>query len=183
MHLHSKQGFTTKQVRQERDSDFSLASARRERTQSFGFTTKQDERQTHVPMRLSETSAGRKAVLGFTLVEMLIAVFIMSMAAGFVTIVTGSIKVTRDSAFESVAFRVAGTKLDELRAGGYEALPAEGSFSVPELDGLPQGAASTSIADLNADTKRVMAGVSWRGADDTERVVSLTTLITRTGGL
>lgn len=183
MHLHSKQGFTTKRESQKRNSYFSFVNERRERTQSFGFTTKQDERQTHVPMRLSETSAGRKAVLGFTLVEMLIAVFIMSMAAGFVTIVTGSIKVTRDSAFESVAFRVAGTKLDELRAGGYEALPAEGSFSVPELDGLPQGVASTSIADLNADTKRVMAGVSWRGADDTERVVSLTTLITRTGGL
>ena len=120
---------------------------------------------------------------GFTLIEMLIAVFIMSVAAGFVTIVTGTIKVTRDAAFESVAFHIAGAKLDELRAGGYEALPAEGSFSVPELASLPQGTASTSLTALNADTKQVMVGVSWRGANNLDRVVSLTTLITRTGGI
>lgn len=114
---------------------------------------------------------------------MLVAVFIMSLAAGFVTIVANSIKVTRDSSYESVAFRIAGSKLDELRAGGYAALPAPGPFSVPELAGLPQGMASTSITDWNAQTKQAVVGVSWRGADNLDRIVSLTTLITQSGGL
>lgn len=134
-------------------------------------------------MRLSETSAGRKAVRGFTLIEMLVAVFIMSLAVGFVTIVTNAIKVTRDSTYESIAFRIAGSKLDELRAGGYAALPATGSFSAPELAELPQGTASTSITDWNAGTRQAVVGVSWRGADNLDRVVSLTTLITQSGGL
>jgi hypothetical protein len=114
---------------------------------------------------------------------MLVAVFIMSTAITFVTIVTGTIKVTRDSAFESVAFRIVNTKLDELRAGGYDALPTSGSFSDPALTNLPFASASTSITDWNAKTKQVAAGVSWQGADGLPRNVSLTTLITQSGGL
>ncbi len=114
---------------------------------------------------------------------MLIAVFVMSVAAAFVTIVTGTIKVTRDSGFESVAFRVANAKLDELRAGGYAALPASGAFADPALADLPLGVASTSVTDWNAATKQVVAEVSWQGADGLARNVSLTTLITQSGGL
>ena len=114
---------------------------------------------------------------------MLVAVFVMSVAAAFVTIVTGTIKVTRDSGFESIAFRVATAKLDELRAGGHAALPASGAFVDPTLTSLPSGIASTSITDWNATTKQVAAGVSWQGADGLARNVSLTTLITQSGGL
>lgn len=117
------------------------------------------------------------------MIEMLVALFIMSVAVAFVTIVTGTIKVTRDSTYENIAFRIADNKLDELRAGGYAVLPASGSFSDTELSSLPQGVASTSITVLNAKTKQVTAGVSWRGADNLTRFVSLTTLITQTGGL
>ena len=117
------------------------------------------------------------------MVEMLVALFIMSVTVAFVTIVVGTIKVTRDATYENIAFRIADTKLDELRAGGYAALPANGSFSDPDLASLPQGSASTSVAVLNAKTKQVAAGVSWQGADNRTRSVSLTTLITQTGGL
>ena len=114
---------------------------------------------------------------------MLIALFIMSLATAFVTVVVGTIKVTRDGAYENVAFRIADSKLDELRAGGYAALPASGPFSVPELVEVPQGAASTSVTVWNAQTKQVVTGVSWKGADGAPRYVSLTTRITESGGL
>lgn len=120
---------------------------------------------------------------GFTLIEMLIALFIMSVTATFVTVVTGTIKVTRDATYENAAFRIADNKLEELRAGGYATLPESGSFSDPALTALPQGVASTSVTDLNAKTKQVSAGISWRGADGMARFVSLTTLITESGGL
>lgn len=120
---------------------------------------------------------------GFTLVEMLIALAVMSATVAFIGVIAGAVKLTRDSAYESAAFRIAAGKLSELRALGYAALPAEGAFSDPALAALPQGAASTSIADWNAATKRVSAGVSWAGADGSPRVVSLTTLITESGGL
>lgn len=121
--------------------------------------------------------------MGFTLVEMLVALFIMSVTIVFVTIVIGTIKGTRDVTHENVAFRIADSKLDELRALGYATLPASGPFSVPELGNLPQGVASTSITDWNAKTKQIVAGVSWQGVDGLMHFVSLTTLITESGGL
>lgn len=120
---------------------------------------------------------------GFTLVEMLVALFIMSLTLVFVAVVAGTIKMTRDSAYENIAFRIADSKLSELRTLGYAALPTSGSFSVPELADLPQGTASTSVIAWNAKTKEVRAGVSWRGSDGLTRVVSLTTRITESGGL
>lgn len=49
-------------------------------TKSSGFTTKRAERHTHGDMRVAEASAGRKTVRGFTLVEALIAVTIVTLA-------------------------------------------------------------------------------------------------------
>ncbi|MEK7101727.1 MAG: prepilin-type N-terminal cleavage/methylation domain-containing protein [Patescibacteria group bacterium] len=120
---------------------------------------------------------------GFTLVEIVVALFIMSVAVVFATIVTGTIKITRDSAFENIAFHIADNKLNELRALGYAALPANGPFSDSQLTSLPQGLASTTVTTLNAKTKQVATGVSWLGAEGQTRVVFLTTLITESGGL
>ena len=107
----------------------------------------------------------------------------MSVAVVFATIVIGTVKVTRDAALENSAFRIAQSKLSELRATGYAALPSGGPFPDSELASLPQGAASTTVATWNAKTKRVATGVSWLGADGVTRYVSLETLITESGGL
>ncbi|MEK7086216.1 MAG: prepilin-type N-terminal cleavage/methylation domain-containing protein [Patescibacteria group bacterium] len=125
----------------------------------------------------------RRKSSGFTLVEMLMALFIMSVTAVFVTFVAGTIKTARDSGYENIAFHIASSKLDELRAGGYAALPADGSFSDPGLASIPNGQASTSITVWNTKTKQVVAGISWRSANGSTRVVSLTTLVTQVGGL
>ncbi len=125
----------------------------------------------------------RRKQRGFTLIEMLIALLIMSVAIALTTFVVGAVKSSRDSTYESVASRVADSKLNELRAGGYAALPASGSFSDPALSSLPQGAASTTVSSWNSKTKQVTTGVSWRGSDGSTRYVSFTTLVTETGGL
>ena len=128
-------------------------------------------------------SSNTKRTRGFTLVEMVVALFILSTTIVFATLVIGTIKVTRDSAFENVAFRVANNKVNELRALGYAALPASGTFSDPQLASLPQGLASTTVTAWNEKTKKVTAGVSWRGAEGRTRSVSVTTLVTESGGL
>ncbi len=114
---------------------------------------------------------------------MLVALFIMSVTVAFVVIIAGTISVIRDSKYENIAFRIADSKLDELRALGYAALPVSGSFSAPELANLPQGTASTSVTAWNTKTKQVVAGVSWQSQGGLVRFVSLTTRITETGGL
>jgi len=120
---------------------------------------------------------------GFTLIEILISLGILSATVALGTVVVNSTQVTRDAAYENSAFRIANSKLDELRFDGYDALPASGQFFDTELSSLPQGSASTSITSWNDKTKKVVTGVSWRSADGSMRFVSLTTLITQVGGL
>lgn len=117
------------------------------------------------------------------MVELLVSLFIVSVAVVFATFLVGTIKTTRDDTFENIAFRIADAKLSVLRAGGYAALPASGPFSDPNLAALPQGAASTTVVGWNAKTKEVTVGVSWFGSASTTKYVSLTTLITESGGL
>jgi len=107
----------------------------------------------------------------------------MSLAVAFATIVAGTVKVTRDSTYENIAFRIADSKLSDLRSLGYTNIPASGPFSDPELSNIPQGLASTTVTTRNAKTKEVTTGVSWKGADASTKYVSLTTLITESGGL
>jgi hypothetical protein len=117
------------------------------------------------------------------MVELLMSLFIVSVAVVFATFLTGTIKTTRDSTYENIAFRVADAKLSVLRAGGYAALPASGPFTDPNLSVLPEGAASTTVADWNAKTKQITVGVSWLGSASTTKYVLLTTLVTQSGGL
>lgn len=114
---------------------------------------------------------------------MLVSVGIISATVAVGALVIGAMNASRDSAHENVAFRIAGSKLEELRAGGYGALPASGQFDDVALTRLPQGSASTSVTVWNDETKKATVGVSWLGADGGTRFVSLTTLITETGGL
>lgn len=119
---------------------------------------------------------------GFTLAETVVALFIMSLAVAFVTVVASTIKATRDAAYENIAFRVADSKLNELRSLGYAAI-APGAFLDAELANIPNGLASSTVATWNAETKQVTVGVSWGDADARTKYVSLTTLVTETGGL
>ncbi len=120
---------------------------------------------------------------GFSLVEMLISILMISAAVAVGTLVIGAIKGSRDAAYENTAFRVANSKLDDLRAGGYAALPASGTFTDPALALLPQGSASTTVTTWNSKTKQVVTGVSWSASDGTTRYTTITTLITQVGGL
>lgn len=77
-------GFTTtKRVRQESNSDYSLANGCREKA-CLGKLTKRVERQMRVFTYLSEASAGRKPVRGFTLVELLVVLAIIIVIMGVV---------------------------------------------------------------------------------------------------
>lgn len=114
---------------------------------------------------------------------MLISVLVLSVSIIIFSIVGILLKNASGVRHGQVALRIAHTKLDDLRADGYAALPAGGTFSDPLLNEIPSGEASTTVTTYNAKTKRVMVGVSWDGVGGTERYLSLSTLITETGGL
>ena len=124
-----------------------------------------------------------RLLTGFTLIETLVAVFIVGVAITIFGIVGFLLKNTTDIRYDEIALQVANTKLDELREGGYDALPANGTFGDPLLSSLPSGEASTTVTQFSDATKKVLVGVSWQSTSGGGRYISLTTLVAEIGGL
>jgi prepilin-type N-terminal cleavage/methylation domain-containing protein len=118
---------------------------------------------------------------GFTLLEVVVTIFIVSLLVYACTSIASTLTLARSAEYQSIAARIAATKLDTLRTLGYAALPGSGAFSSNELSALPQSSGSITVSAINAKTKQVTATVSWN--DKSARSVSVTTLITETGGL
>jgi len=121
---------------------------------------------------------------GFSLVETTIAIGIVGMIIVAMSVLLGRIPVDgREVRDQDVALRVAQSEIETLRAGGYDALPANGPFTNPLLDSLTAGTASVTIADFDTETKQADVNVSWQGTGGATRQVTLTTLITQRNGL
>jgi prepilin-type N-terminal cleavage/methylation domain-containing protein len=120
---------------------------------------------------------------GFSLIEVLIAIFILGMMLVFYQSTFSTIRLSRIAQQQDIALRIIQTKLEDLRAATYSGLPASGTFSDPLLSSLPLGAASTSITDYSATLKQVRVSVSWSESTSTLRYLEATTLIGSVGGL
>jgi len=121
---------------------------------------------------------------GFTLVEVLVAVLAVGAAVALYTGVLYTLALTRTSDYKATALRIAQDKLAQLRADGYGALPATGTFADARFSQLPAGATSTlTVTTVNAQVKRIVAGVSWRERERPTSTVSVSTLLIQNGGL
>lgn len=120
---------------------------------------------------------------GFTLIEVVIAIFVIGSTVALYAAGLKTFAVTRSAGHGEVALRIAEGKLEALRAAGYAAVPTSGSFSDPALGTLPSATGTLAVSDSNAKTKRVTVTVSWQESTTSPRSVSLSTLITQTGGL
>ena len=115
---------------------------------------------------------------------MIISLFIIGLILALYQAVLGNVRLIQYAKDQEIALRVANNKMEELRAGGYTALPASGSFSDSQLNALSSSTAAMAITDFNATTKEVLITIQWREAVGTSaKNISLTTLITKTGGL
>ena len=119
---------------------------------------------------------------GFTLIEVIVSIFILGIVIVLSGAVIGTIQTTRDEVNENIAMRIASTNLDALRATGYANVVASSTLYDTQLTKLPSATASSTISDYNAKTKQVTVGVSWLASRGT-KYVTLTTLITSVGGL
>jgi prepilin-type N-terminal cleavage/methylation domain-containing protein len=121
---------------------------------------------------------------GFSLVEVLVTLFIIALILVLYQQSMGKVRLIGYADDQETALRVANNKIEELRSGGYAALPSSGSFSDSQLNTIANSSAAMTITDFNADTKKVVITIEWRqSAGYPLRSVSLTTLITKTGGL
>ncbi|OGI26295.1 MAG: hypothetical protein A3J76_04685 [Candidatus Moranbacteria bacterium RBG_13_45_13] len=121
---------------------------------------------------------------GSSMVEVFITIFIIGMVLVLYIAAVNTIRLVKTVKDQGMALRIAGNKMEQLRASGYDNLPSSGSFSDSQLASLPNSSAAMSITDFNTSTKQVLVTVEWREPSHlSARNVSLTTLITKTGGL
>ena len=115
---------------------------------------------------------------------MLVTLFIVGLILVLYQQALGTVRLVRYANDQEIALRVASNKMEELRSGGYIALPASGSFSDAQLNSLENCSADMAITDYSTETKEIVITIQWRQPPSTSmRNISLTTLITKTGGL
>jgi len=125
-----------------------------------------------------------KSRQGFSIVEVMITLFIIGTVLVLYQAAAGTIRFVRVANHQEIALAIANNKIETLRSGGFGNLPESGSFSDPQLGSLPDGTAALDISSLNDDTKEVSVSVEWREFESMPaKSVSLDTLITKTGGL
>ena len=120
---------------------------------------------------------------GFTLVEVLVSIFVLGMMLVFFASAFSNTRLSRDVARQDVALRVIKQKMEDLRSLGYSNLPANGTFSNSLLSSLPNGVGSTTVSDFSATLKQTTVGISWNESSAAARYLSATTLIGKVGGL
>lgn len=120
----------------------------------------------------------------FSLIEVLVSLFIVGVILVLYQVSFNSTLLSRSAKNQEIALRIANNKMEELRAGGYTALPESSSFSDSQLGSLASSSASMVITNFNTNTKQIVIIVQWREpGSSAPRTISLTTLITKVGGL
>lgn len=120
---------------------------------------------------------------GFTLIEVVISVALVGALIAFFSTATIITQITRTAKYRDIALRIASSEIADLRAGGYDALPSSGSFSDSLLSSLPDATTSIAVSDYNDSTREVAVTVGWQNGNLATSSITLTTLVTETGGL
>ena len=123
------------------------------------------------------------ATRGFTLIEITISIFIIGVMIVASASLLHGVPANRLTLDQGIALSIARNEIEALRAGGYAALPASGSFTDTALASLISGTGTITVATYDAKTKRVDVTVSWQEKDASAHNIALTTLITQVGGL
>lgn len=119
---------------------------------------------------------------GFTLIEVLVTVFLVGMLlVGFTAVIKIS-ALSRVSQHQEIALRIATYALEEARAQPF-ASTTSGSFADANLAELAQATGTLTVTSLNAKTNQLTVTVSWQEQAMGTSSISLSTLKTETGGL
>ena len=131
----------------------------------------------HLHMRLHRFSGG------YTLIEILVTITILVAFSALSAAMLSITNLTRLARHQDIALKVANNALEDMRGRGYNNLAASSSLYDSLLSSLPGGVASSTVTSFNTLTKSVQVTVAWREGSAATTSVSLSTLITQTGGL
>lgn len=120
---------------------------------------------------------------GFSLIEVIIALFVMSAALLLYAGSYATVRLTRAARDEAQAYRIAARQIELLRSTSFAALPPSGTITDTNLTALPSGAGIYTVSDYSGTSghlKTASVTVSWT-RDGTPRTVILETLVSETG--
>lgn len=119
---------------------------------------------------------------GFTLVEILLSVFLILAIVSILFTAASTYVTSRGTNLAGVAAKIASRQIETLRKTAYDSLPASGSFTDPDLAKLPQGQADQTLSDYQSSTdiKQVLVEIFWT-ENAAQKQVKMETLIYRYG--
>ena len=134
-------------------------------------------------MRTSETQTG------FSLVEIIIALFLVGMIVIVISNLPNAVNLVTSSQSDSIIREVAAKKMEDIRLAGYDNLPENSTTAINDtrLNKLPGVAAHTVISDCpvsvcpgNEEVKQVQITISWNENGEA-KTYQLETLVGRGG--
>lgn len=135
-----------------------------------------------MPAQIRGQRSKVKGQSGFSLIEIILAFFLIGVAITIFFSTIGSFLWTKGGKDQQLATRIAIKKMEEIRNTPFSSLPSSGPFSDPDLSKLPSGSGNLTVTDWNGNSgiKAVTVKVSWQQAQGTKEV-RLDTLITKGG--
>lgn len=120
---------------------------------------------------------------GFTLIEILIIVFIIAILGTILLTTSGTLSQRHNSNLQSRAAKVASKEIERLRNLNFASLPGTGSVTGdPDLSKLPSGTALRTVTNYQGSSqiKQVNVTVTWQ-VNGNDRQISMETLIYQYG--
>lgn len=119
---------------------------------------------------------------GFSLVEVVISIFVVLALIGVLLTTSSSFLTSRNSNLQQIANEIGTREIERLRNIAYDSLPGSGTISDSDLSKLPQGTATRTITTYQGDTdiKQVSVNITWN-LGSTPKSVKFETLMYRYG--
>ena len=113
---------------------------------------------------------------GFTLIEVIVSIFILAILLTFYASVLNTIVLTRKQRYENLAYHIANKKMEDLRSTVFASLPPSGTISDTQLSLIPSGSGSFTVSNYSGFTgmKEIIVTVTWN--DGIAKSVVLKTL-------
>lgn len=123
-----------------------------------------------------------QATSGFSLVELLIALFLITITVFIFLKATDTLGRIAKTNHQTTAFHIASRKIESLRGGSFLSIPASGTFGDSQLSKLPQGSAYLTVSDYGGSNKikQIESKVTWY-EQSVAKEIKLTTLISENG--
>lgn len=119
---------------------------------------------------------------GFTLVEVLLVVFILALTALMLAAIFPTAQISRIKATHtSYALSLAQQKMEEIKSAGYANIQITPEAVVTPLADIPSGAQTVTVTQYAPNIKKISVSIVWSGYRRVGGRVDLVTLISDHG--